>query len=540
MESPSTPALEPTCDLLARLEAAKERLEELVDGLPTALLIADARGAILKGNQRAADMLGVAPESIEQHRLGDTLLPPLLEAIEGFTGDTATTMTRLQRKGGPALHVRWTISRFGKTTFLLSGVDVSQMRSYERRLETTVAATRAMVSSKEALDVILCALRFLAHHPLDEWNGFYVDATTDDTAVFRFECRPTPGKEDEPRVTFLCVEPASDAHQDLLADAFDAPRPRISDTNDLLIPLGLHGRRLGLLVFEGVGACAEIQEDLLFFEIISHSMAIVLQNVETIRELEIKARIEGEYEAVEMIQNRFLGRSTFLDSADVIVHYAPAERVSGDWIGYHHDAANDILYLYVADITGHGITAAVMTGVLCGSVFSAQHLLSTTRRETTLQTLQAVGHAVNEVFLRAGGHDHLATLLLGAVDLRTGKTCLASAGHPPTMLLKHATREVRSLPAPGSVLGFSTNCVLGVREIELEPGDSLLMYTDGLVENRNMYGKTLNLRKLLNSEAETFNAEDVIQCIQEHSQTLKLVDDMAIMVCQWHGQRSGL
>lgn len=542
-------------DLIALLETAKNSLEQLLDEIPDIMLITDGTGAVLRANQRAAEFIGFDIEMLPGHPILQTNLGhhrgEFLRIMQALCTDEHSpsneTMTRVENSDGTEEFTQWTVKCIHRTdtladcSFLLSGTNITRLRTYEKQLEITVAATHAMVSCKEPLDVVLCTLKFLSRNrpALLNRDGRFVDCTHTDLSVFRFECRQNPGCTEEPRVTFLSVEPGDSHTTNWVEQAFACPRPHITGDHNLIIPVGLHGRQLGVLSFEDIEPSPDLLENMIFLEVLSHSMAIVLENVEAIRELEVKARLEGEFEAVETIQNRFLGRNTARNNVDIFIDFTPAERVSGDWMSYEFDEEHQILYLFVADITGHGITAAVMTGVLCGAIASARHLLRVLHNTDPAfakgKGLEMIGNAVNDVLCQSGGRDYLATLLLGALDLKTGQVSLASAGHPPAMVVRRDTRELKGLPAPGTVLGFSQECVMGVRDVTLNPGDSLILYTDGLVENRNIYGRTLNLRKLLTNQVPTFEAIDLMKCIREHSQTLKTVDDMAVMICQWHG-----
>ncbi|RGA02594.1 serine/threonine-protein phosphatase [Microbispora triticiradicis] len=170
------------------------------------------------------------------------------------------------------------------------------------------------------------------------------------------------------------------------------------------------------------------------------------------------------------------GASIELPYARIAVRYVPAGRESslgGDW----YDAAplpDGRMFLAVGDVSGHGLPAIAemaqlrhallglsMTGASPGMLLSWLNALVLTRLDDTT-----------------------ATAVCGHFDPASRLFTWAQAGHPAPILVRRG--GVRQLGAPrGVVLGATSSLPYGVADVRLEPGDLLLMFTDGLVERRS-------------------------------------------------------
>jgi serine phosphatase RsbU (regulator of sigma subunit) len=160
----------------------------------------------------------------------------------------------------------------------------------------------------------------------------------------------------------------------------------------------------------------------------------------------------------------------------IAVRYRPAESdhlVGGDWYDAVELPSKQIL-LSVGDIAGHGIDAA--TGMV--ALRNALRGLATTEAGPAqlLTWLNLVAHNLSEKVV--------ATALAGLYDPKTQILRWARAGHLPPVLIRdeHAT----ALPMiSGILLGAVNEANYAEGEVHLQPGDTLLMYTDGLIERKD-------------------------------------------------------
>ena len=167
-----------------------------------------------------------------------------------------------------------------------------------------------------------------------------------------------------------------------------------------------------------------------------------------------------------------------IEGLELGVRYRPigdGSEVGGDF--YDVVPLNDGSWLAaVGDICGKGTGAAVLTGVV----------RSTIRALALNETdLEPVVRGVNEALLRENSPQALATV--GCATLRREgdgvESCIATGGHPPPLVLR-ADGTVEMVDSGGPLLGVSGNPDLEIARIRLEPGDTLLLYTDGVIDAR--------------------------------------------------------
>jgi serine/threonine protein phosphatase PrpC len=151
----------------------------------------------------------------------------------------------------------------------------------------------------------------------------------------------------------------------------------------------------------------------------------------------------------------------------------------GDALDYAVD--DDVLHVAVFDAMGHGLTAA---GVAAFAVAAYRH--SRRRGCDLLETYEAMDAAVTHQF----PDDRFVTALIARLDLAHGELAWVSAGHPPPLVIRDGrrTRVLARAPAPPLGVALAGSPPRVSRET-LEPGDLLLLYTDGLSEARGPDGR---------------------------------------------------
>lgn len=163
---------------------------------------------------------------------------------------------------------------------------------------------------------------------------------------------------------------------------------------------------------------------------------------------------------------------------DVGVNYEPADvarGLGGDWYDVMA-LPKRLTYIAVGDVVGHGLPAVEDMAQLrsAGRAFALQGL-SPARLLAELNT-----------FTRHASHGKFATMSVALHDAVTGSLVYASAGHPPALLRRFGTGEViRLAGGHGPVLGPVENATYSQGQLSVEPGDIVVMYTDGLVERRD-------------------------------------------------------
>jgi serine phosphatase RsbU (regulator of sigma subunit) len=188
------------------------------------------------------------------------------------------------------------------------------------------------------------------------------------------------------------------------------------------------------------------------------------------------------------VQARLLcPKTTRMDRLRYCGRSLPAGEIGGDYFDFL-DAGPGRLGLALGDISGKGVSAALM---MAG--------LQATLRSLFPEGVDDLGRllrAVNRLFCESTAAQHYASLFLADYDDATGRLRYANCGHLPPLLL-HADATVSRLTPTATVLGMFEEWECAVSEVRLEPGDTLLLFTDGATEARNDQGEEYGEARLL-------------------------------------------
>lgn len=185
---------------------------------------------------------------------------------------------------------------------------------------------------------------------------------------------------------------------------------------------------------------------------------------------------------------------------DLHAHYAPHRAVGGDLYGFH-PRADGGLTIALADVAGHGVSAALLAGMFKVHLDAAVE--ETRGPGDLLRTINARWARVAE--------GRFATLFVVAIDPAAGRVRYASAGHPPALMVRR-DGAVERLGATGIPLGIFTEIVFEERDLPFEVGDVLFAYTDGLSEAESPAGDFLPVEALEGEvrESRTLSAAGII------------------------------
>lgn len=200
-----------------------------------------------------------------------------------------------------------------------------------------------------------------------------------------------------------------------------------------------------------------------------------------IRETAARQAVESELKVAHEIQRSLLPHvfPPFPEHAEFELYALcnPALSMSGDFYDFFL-LDDDTLAVVIADVCGKGVPAAMFMAVA----------------RTTLRNLSQPGRtpaqvleAANRVLVAENEQSMFVTLCLAHYDMRSGALHYANAGHPPPLLL-HATAEPTHLPAQGGLFGVLPDAQYEMGETRLEPGEALVLFTDGVTEAQDAAG----------------------------------------------------
>jgi phosphoserine phosphatase RsbU/P len=159
--------------------------------------------------------------------------------------------------------------------------------------------------------------------------------------------------------------------------------------------------------------------------------------------------------------------------------YLPAGRVSGDFF-YVSRISGHLAGVFICDVMGHGVRSAMITSMLRALVEELQ-----CDAEEPSELLERLNEDLFAI-LRDNDETMYATAIYMVIDTKSLKVRWASAGHPSPLLLRRSESSVELLPLSrekcGKVLGLVASSSYDTGETALQPGDRLLLYTDGIYE----------------------------------------------------------
>jgi predicted ATPase/serine phosphatase RsbU (regulator of sigma subunit) len=250
---------------------------------------------------------------------------------------------------------------------------------------------------------------------------------------------------------------------------------------------------------------------------------------------EARRHLQAGLEAAEAVQKSLVNVKAASSEYRIDYLYDPAENTGGDWLSSYVDERHGWLYLCLGDVTGHGVPAALVTAAVAGAI--ASWVTRLTQSDVDLPTaLSTIATAANTAVLATGGPtEQLMTLALIGIKLATGEASYLNAGHPPILCVGGGTEVMLQ---SGNPLGFSAVEHFGRQDFTLEPNDMLVLFSDGLTENRDAQGQHLKLRALRRLIGEAGSPEAVIAKVGAYVASLPRDaqrDDTACMAVQWLG-----
>jgi len=197
------------------------------------------------------------------------------------------------------------------------------------------------------------------------------------------------------------------------------------------------------------------------------------------KQAEPEKRRKSELEIAAAVQQRLLPRTARrLASLDYAGVCRSARGVGGDFYDFLELGLDEVGFV-LADISGKGMPAALLMSHLQASIRS-QPL-------STLRNPDEALEAVNGHFHSSTAAEHFATMFFGAYTGSTRRLRYVNCGHCPPLLLR-ASGEIERLEPTATMLGAFANLNCTHAEVELHPGDTLVLYSDGVTEAANSVG----------------------------------------------------
>lgn len=274
------------------------------------------------------------------------------------------------------------------------------------------------------------------------------------------------------------------------------------------------------------------------------SITNALDNIRFVAEQKEQQRLVSEQETARLVQNNLMPKFEYrkVGFFEIANHFEAATECAGDWWNYYI-LPNNKLLLLLGDVTGHGTASAILTAVVKGYCDSIHIQPNITANEILSQ--------LDSVIRSSGDGSKVMTMFAAILDPNNGVIEFSNAAHNFPMLIKRKNekKSVEKLVAQGRPLGYElmnsknngdNSYAYALKKIQLESGDILFIFSDGLIEAINSQGEEFSERRLKNalqkyseSEASVIK-ENIMHDFREFTSYKKLDDDVTFLVCKFN------
>ena len=282
---------------------------------------------------------------------------------------------------------------------------------------------------------------------------------------------------------------------------------RESTRSEMVAPIISNTEVIGAFDLESDELNAYSDDDLQVLMLLASQVAIIIEKVMLHEQLIEKKRLEGQLEVARQVQLELLpARDPQLEGFDISAYNFPTEEVSGDyydWVKIYDDQIG----LVIADVSGKGVPAALLMAFLRASLRAATHIGYSPHISMA---------KVNYLLWESIERHQFVTAFYGILDVTNKTLSYTNAGHNPPLLLDKEGNfefiERGSLP-----LGMFRDTRYHEYYLTTKPGDTLVLYTDGVTEARSPEGEEFGRKRL--AEAVTRHrflpARDLIAAVQK-------------------------
>src|SRR4026207_756809 len=265
--------------------------------------------------------------------------------------------------------------------------------------------------------------------------------------------------------------------------------------SEMVAPIISNDEVIGVFDLESDQFNAYEPDDLEVLMMLASQVAIIIEKVMLHEQLIEKKRLEGQLEVARQVQLELLpAHDPILEGFDISAYNFPTEEVSGDyydWVRIYDDEIG----IVIADVSGKGVPAAILMAFLRSSLRAATHI-----GYATNVSLSKVNYLLWESIER----NQFVTAFHAILDASNRTLSYSNAGHNPPLLL-NAKGETSFIEYGELPLGMFPETRYHQYHLLLEPGDIMVLYTDGVTEASNPDGVEFGRDRLTQAVKDNYN-----------------------------------
>jgi sigma-B regulation protein RsbU (phosphoserine phosphatase) len=236
--------------------------------------------------------------------------------------------------------------------------------------------------------------------------------------------------------------------------------------------------------------------------------------------------LERQVQMAGQVQQRMIpAKPPKIPGIDLAAVYVPVYELGGDFYDLIELPYNN-LGMVIADVSGKGVpaslTMAAVRAALRAQIDNVYYLYEVVRR-------------INLMLIRDSNPGEFVTLFYGVLDGRNRRFTYCNAGHPPAMILRNG--KIIELGSDNMVLGLEAEEKYVQSLVDLQAGDILLLYTDGLLDAMNFNMERFGKQRLIDvfsqggATAETIS-QNILWSLHKHTGLAKRTDDVTMIVAK--------
>jgi len=333
--------------------------------------------------------------------------------------------------------------------------------------------------------------------PYDAAGIYLIEAGGEDKDPYIFKSKVIRGYD----ISFRLVEPRLRMGEGFLGTVAQSGKPIISEDvsldpryfearsrtrSEVVAPIISNERVIGAFDLESDHLAEYDEDDLAILSLLASHVAIIIEKVQLHEHMVEKKRIEAQLEIARQVQLELLpDRDPMLKDFDMSAYVFPTEEVSGDYYDWVK-IFDDQIGIVVADAVGKGIPAALLMSFLRASL------------RASVQVGYAPHIAMSKVnnLLWDSVEDHqFITAIYGILDETNRTLVFSNAGHNPPLLIS-ADGTYRFVEYGDTPLGMFYDARFHQHFILFEPGQTMVIYTDGITEASDEAGEEYGQERL--------------------------------------------
>ncbi|HEX2464728.1 MAG TPA: GAF domain-containing SpoIIE family protein phosphatase, partial [Thermoanaerobaculia bacterium] len=410
------------------------------------------------------------------------------------------------------------------------------LRRYAQRLETLRDVHEAVAGSLTENALLTMILDRIFEHLRPQQGVVYLKES--DGQYYQAASRALPGQStDIPLSRTLVQEVLEKGMAALVFDAATDQRFAASESimmsgirSMVAAPLLSEQKPIGMIVLNSKVAVKQfVEQDMELLASLAAVASLKLRNIELLERDAQRRQMEADLALARHIQASLLPETlpTFAGWS-ILGRNIPSRGVSGDYYVVVPRKENAECVLFMADVSGKGIAASLVTASL--------EALAAAPIESGAPPDEICDQLCRRLYKRTPPEKY-ATAFCAVLEPATGRLTYTNAGHN-TALLVHTDGTIEDLTTCGLPIALLPEATYERREVQLEPGAGLLIYTDGITEAENKAGDEYGLDRLRSAYARNFRlpiaelAEAIQHEVSDFVGEIPFADDRTMLLLQ--------